>query len=251
MGLVKYIFPELLSFQLSHNMKLLAVNWTQTWVISVAIDHADHHYGRSIKFSNHQVKTFFNWGQCDQIGRFFALKATIQSQLQQLFHPNCTHCQAIFVKVSKSFILIVTSFLGNFYRHLAIFFWSHLFGLFIFVISFTMTLTVHKNYWKDSNRGSSVSEATALPTVPHPLAVVKTILFITFVKSSIKLSQVKSRQNRHFKISQNKQQISWILEEIDWLGMVKDRHRPTKPKPRHRHLHSWQNDISFSHICII
>ena len=31
-------------------------------------------------------------GQCDQIGRFFALWATIQIQWQQLFYPNCPHC---------------------------------------------------------------------------------------------------------------------------------------------------------------
>ena len=30
-----------------------------------------------------------------------------------------------FVKVSKSIIFLVKSFLGDFYRHLAIFFWSH------------------------------------------------------------------------------------------------------------------------------
>ena len=32
---------------------------------------------------------------------------------------------AIFVNLSKSFILLEKSFLGNFYRHLAIFYWSH------------------------------------------------------------------------------------------------------------------------------
>ena len=63
--------------------------------------------------------------QCDQNGQFFALWATIQSRWQQLFYPNCPHCKAIFVKVSKSFISLVTSFLGNFYRNLAIFIWSH------------------------------------------------------------------------------------------------------------------------------
>ena len=31
----------------------------------------------------------------------------------------------MFVKVSKSLIFLVKSFLGNFYRHLAIFYWSH------------------------------------------------------------------------------------------------------------------------------
>ena len=30
-----------------------------------------------------------------------------------------------FLKLSKSIIFLVKSFLGNFYRHLAIFFWSH------------------------------------------------------------------------------------------------------------------------------
>ena len=63
--------------------------------------------------------------QCDQIGRIFALWATIQSREQQLFYPNRPHCYTIFVKVSKSIIFLVKSFLGNFYRHLAIFIWSH------------------------------------------------------------------------------------------------------------------------------
>ena len=30
--------------------------------------------------------------QCDQIGRFFALWATIQSPWQQLYYPNRPHC---------------------------------------------------------------------------------------------------------------------------------------------------------------
>ena len=58
------------------------------------------------------------YGQCDQIERFFAVFASIQSRWQQLFYANCPHCQAIFVKVSKAFIILVKSFLGNFYRHL-------------------------------------------------------------------------------------------------------------------------------------
>ena len=44
--------------------------------------------------------------QCDQIRRFIGL-------------------WAIFVKVLKSIIFLMKSFLGNFYRFLAIFFWSH------------------------------------------------------------------------------------------------------------------------------
>ena len=63
--------------------------------------------------------------QCDQIGRFFGFWATFQRLWQQLFCPNLPHSWAIFVKVSKSLIFLVKSFLGNFYRHLAIFIWSH------------------------------------------------------------------------------------------------------------------------------
>ena len=44
---------------------------------------------------------------------------------QQLICPNLPHSLAIFVKVSKSFIFQVKPFLGNFYRDLAIFIWSH------------------------------------------------------------------------------------------------------------------------------
>ena len=51
--------------------------------------------------------------QCDHIGRFFALWATIQSWWPQLFWPNCPFL-AIFVRVSKSFIFLVKLFLGNF-----------------------------------------------------------------------------------------------------------------------------------------
>ena len=65
-------------------------------------------------------------GQCDQIGRFFGLWTTFQSLWQQLICANLLHSQAIFVKESKSVIFLVKSFLGNFYRHLANFFWSHL-----------------------------------------------------------------------------------------------------------------------------
>ena len=63
--------------------------------------------------------------QCHQIGRFIALWATFQSLWYQLFCPNCPHFEAFFVKVSKSFIVLAKSFLGNFYRHLATIYWSH------------------------------------------------------------------------------------------------------------------------------
>ena len=63
--------------------------------------------------------------QCDQIGRFIGLEATFQSLWQQLICPNTLHSLGIFVKVSKSLIFLVKSFLGNFYRYLATFYWSH------------------------------------------------------------------------------------------------------------------------------
>ena len=50
--------------------------------------------------------------QCDQIGRFIGLWATFHSLWQQLICPNLPHSLAIF---------LVKSFLGNCYRHLAIF----------------------------------------------------------------------------------------------------------------------------------
>ena len=63
--------------------------------------------------------------QCDQIGHIIALWPTFQSLWQQLFCPNYPHFKAIFVKMSKIFMLPVESFFGNFYRHLATFNWSH------------------------------------------------------------------------------------------------------------------------------
>ena len=63
--------------------------------------------------------------KCEQIGRFFALLSTIQSWGQQLFYPNLPHCYTIIVKVWKSFIFLLKSFLGDFYTLLAIFIWSH------------------------------------------------------------------------------------------------------------------------------
>ena len=62
---------------------------------------------------------------CDQIGRFNGLWETFQSLWQQLICLNLLHSYAIFVKVSKSLIFLVKSFLGNFYSQLAIFYWLH------------------------------------------------------------------------------------------------------------------------------
>ena len=68
---------------------------------------------------------FFHNNQCDQIGRFIALWATFQSLWLQFICPNLPHSDAIFVKLPKYLIFLVKSFLGNFCRHLANFYWSH------------------------------------------------------------------------------------------------------------------------------
>ena len=51
--------------------------------------------------------------QCDQIGQFIRLWAAFKSLWHQLICPNLQHSQAIIVKVSKSIIFLVQSFLGN------------------------------------------------------------------------------------------------------------------------------------------
>ena len=55
--------------------------------------------------------------QCDQIGRFIVLWATIQSLWQHLIYPNLLPSYAIFVTISKSFIFLVKSFLSGHTAH--------------------------------------------------------------------------------------------------------------------------------------
>ena len=102
--LLYYDFPnDLFVFSLSHSIYL-------------------HHYS---SFSL-LILTFILWSrQSDQTGRFIGLWATFQSLWQNFICPNLLYSQAIFVKMPKSLIFLVKSFLGNFYRHLAIFYWSH------------------------------------------------------------------------------------------------------------------------------
>ena len=60
------------------------------------------------------LKSDFNCNQCDQIGRFIGLWATFQSLWQQLISPNLLQSKAFFIKVSKSLIFPMKSFLCNF-----------------------------------------------------------------------------------------------------------------------------------------
>ena len=57
-------------------------------------------------------------GDLLDLGKFSKHLATINLPKSPTFLGN-------FVKVSKSLIFLVKSFLGNFYRHLAFFYWSH------------------------------------------------------------------------------------------------------------------------------
>ena len=58
-------------------------------------------------------------GDLLDFGQLF--KAFGNNQFAQISHI----LRHFFVKVSKSIIFLVKSFLGKIYRHLAIFFWSH------------------------------------------------------------------------------------------------------------------------------
>ena len=60
--------------------------------------------------------------RCDKIWQFIIFWATFQSPGNNYFANTFL---AIFVKVPKSVILLEKSYLGNFYIHLAIFYWSH------------------------------------------------------------------------------------------------------------------------------
>ena len=70
--------------------------------------------------SNMQVRKLRLWSVWPDWAIYCTL-GNFSKPWQDIFFPNCPHFQSIFVKVSKSFIILVKSFLGNFYWHLAIF----------------------------------------------------------------------------------------------------------------------------------
>ena len=78
-----------------------------------------------------------------RIGRFIGIWVTFQSLWQQLICPNILHSLAIFEKVSNYIIFVVKSFLGNFYRHLATFYWSHWFPSIKLSFTFNILLLPH------------------------------------------------------------------------------------------------------------
>ena len=77
--------------------------------------------------------------------------ATFWSLWQQLICPNLPHSLAIFVKVSKSIIFLLKSFLLNFYRVLAIFFWSHCLRLEVWTSLNNKVIEMRYRFWKSTN----------------------------------------------------------------------------------------------------
>ena len=63
--------------------------------------------------------------QCDQIGQFFGLWATFQSLWQAFILPKSPTFLGNFCKGVKIFHFSSELILGNFYKHLATFYWSH------------------------------------------------------------------------------------------------------------------------------
>ena len=78
--------------------------------------------------------------QSDQIGCFIRLWASFLKPLATINLPKSPTFLGNFLKVSKSIFFLVKPFLGNFYRHLAIFFWSHWSSLSPFTFSFFFVL---------------------------------------------------------------------------------------------------------------
>ena len=103
--------------------------------------------------------------QCDQIGRFIGLLATFQSLWQQLICPNLLYSQAIFVNLSKSLISQVKPFLGNFYRHLAIFYWSYCSLLVLSIDSFASWAGIYER----RDRHVDPTDPADNDLGPHPM----------------------------------------------------------------------------------
>ena len=97
--------------------------------------------------------------------------------------PKSPTLQVIFVKVSKSFIVLVKSFLGNFNRYLATFYWSRCFQQ-----QFTENFQTSAGF----ELGSSDQKASMLTTRPPPRPKYSQSLFVPF--SSNGLSGIRTLQ---------------------------------------------------------
>ena len=87
-------------------------------------------FGHTDQLSNADIRLLFldskrGSDQCDKIGRFIGLWVTFYSLCQQLICPNLPTLLGNFCNGVKIYNFLAKSFLGNFYRNLVIFFWSH------------------------------------------------------------------------------------------------------------------------------
>ena len=91
---------------------------------------------KSFKNINYRTSQLVNMisAKCDQIWRFLDFGQLFKAFGNNKFAQISQHSKATFVNVLKSIIFVVKSFLGHFYRHLAIFIWSHCFCPFLYHI---------------------------------------------------------------------------------------------------------------------
>ena len=73
------------------------------------------------KFNVIFLQSWIPCKQCDQIGRFITLWQLFKAHGNNYFAHSANWFLAIFVNLSKSFIFLAKSFLGNFYWHLGLF----------------------------------------------------------------------------------------------------------------------------------
>ena len=85
-------------------------------------------------FTLHSISKYEYWKgvikikvrqQCDQIGRFIGLWSNFSKPLATVILPKSPTFLGNFCKGVKNYHISREIILGNFYRHLAIFFWSH------------------------------------------------------------------------------------------------------------------------------
>ena len=70
---------------------------------------------------------YCSWNQCDQIGRFFCFLGKHSKLMASIILPKLPTLVGNFCKGVKIIHYSSEIILGNFYKHLAIFYWSHCF----------------------------------------------------------------------------------------------------------------------------
>ena len=104
-----------------------------------------------------------DWAIFLTLGYFLRPLATINL-------PKSLTFLGIFVKVSKSILFLVKSFLGNFYRHLAIFIWSHCCELKMYSVVRLIWFRLLVNRLHELHR-CQMAEAVAAVAAPFELSM--------------------------------------------------------------------------------